>query len=95
MVRKLEDHLGKKRGKNGVVKTESARSKSVKPKSASPKPAKTKSIKSEGVTSMFTRSKVSKDGTYSTDGTEYGLNLNIAGLVGMSGQLVASETMKP
>jgi hypothetical protein len=84
-VRKLEDHLGKKRGKNGVVKTESARSKSVKPKPASPKPAKTKSIKSEGVTSMFTRSKVSKNGTYSTDRTEYGLNLNIASLAGMGG----------
>jgi hypothetical protein len=95
LVRKLEDHLGKKRGKNGVVKTESARSKLVKPKPARPKPAKTKSIKSEGVTSMFTGSKVSKNGTYSTDGTEYGLNLNIVGLAGMGGQLVASETMKP
>jgi hypothetical protein len=85
LVRRLEDHLGKKRGKNGVVKTESARSNLVKPKSASPKPAKTKSIKSEGVTSMFTRPKVSKNGTYSTDGTEYGLNLNIVGLAGTGG----------
>ena len=72
-MRKLEDHLGKKRGKNGVVKTESAGSNLVKPNSASPKPAKTKSIKSKGVTTMFTRSKSSQNGTYTTDGTEHGL----------------------
>jgi hypothetical protein len=83
LVRKLEDHLGKKRGKNGVVRTEPARSKSVTHKSASPKPAKTKSVKSKGVTSTSTRSKSSRNGTYSTDGTEHGPNLNIVGLAGM------------
>ena len=72
-MRKLEDHLGKKRGKNGVVRTESARSKSITPKSVRPKPAKTKSIKSKGVTTMFTRSKSSQNGAYTTDGTEHGL----------------------